>query len=88
MMLSDEGLAAVLWRMKHEIDLEDFDASAPAPQTKALGDMAKEGEDDVDAWIREYREDPVSLLSKHGATRSVAKSASPAKRRRTVQRQT
>lgn len=64
---SVSGIAA-LWHYLLNLDLGDFDPQAPAPMTTAKSTMIELGKSELGAWVRELRENPDGVLSRHKLT--------------------
>lgn len=62
---SDRGIAA-LWHHLLELDITWFDPQAPAPETRGKSEMQELGKSDLGHWVREFRENAVVVLEKHG----------------------
>lgn len=63
---SGEAAAALLYHLKHEVDLTGFNPRAPAPMTEAKRALQELSETDLDLFARRLVEDPDTLLAPLG----------------------
>lgn len=62
---SNAGIQA-LWHHLLTLDLTDFDAQAPAPETAGKREMQELGKSDLGAWVRDLTENGGPILDKAG----------------------